>query len=246
MLRALPITVHEALQDSSKKLRRDFQAKDQGGPEKQFFSEVWQMLPGLEVTLPGSTKRLKLFEQTQNGYPSYIPMGDIRLKTTFSDDEYMAMKKKAELFYRAIGRLFVHCLCRGHPVPEQVLPKLLCNGKSCRRVVQHRCPLQEAHTASSYHPYHPWEFEAILRDCKPTDPDYCSLELGEHLLNMGWNKKTLEERQQSVSPEEFRKDDAEDTYITDKNVWFQSFRDGFSVKSKSLLTLGFLQRKLAH
>lgn len=89
------------------------------------------MLPSLEVTLPGSAKKLALFEAASNGYPTYFPKSDPQFEAVFKDDESKEAKSKARLFYRAIGRIFVHCLFQKHAVPKQVLPKLLCNGMCC-------------------------------------------------------------------------------------------------------------------
>ena len=94
------------------------------------------MLPTLEVSR--GTKRLKLFEEERNGYPTYIPTLDLRferLSEDVKDDELTAIKEKARRFYRAIGRIFVHCLCWNRSVPREVLPMLLCNGEWHRRVM---------------------------------------------------------------------------------------------------------------
>lgn len=113
------------MQKASTELKREVRAIDEGGPEKQFLSEVWQMLPSLEVSVPGSHRCIKLFELTEDGY---CPTRDDCISDDVNDDKYREAKEKVGLFYRAIGRIFAYCVCRGHPIPDQVLPKLFCNG----------------------------------------------------------------------------------------------------------------------
>lgn len=71
---------------------------------------------------------------------------------------------------------------------------------------------------------------AFLRDCKPTDPDYSSLDLALHLEDFGWNAKTIKESIESYaeSPEGFR-EQVEDVCIFPKSLWADSFMEGVTV-----------------
>lgn len=116
-------------------------AEDAGGPEKQFFAEAWQMVANLEVRIGG--KSIRLFELSENKYPTYIPRSDDCFKDKdgkFKED----YKHTAERYYRAIGRLFVHSLFRGHPIPTQVLPRLFRNG-SCNIIGERALVARDTH-----------------------------------------------------------------------------------------------------
>lgn len=114
--------VDPAFQDLSAELKKEEQAKDEGGPETQFFSQVWQMMPTLKAFTPDGSKSIELFESTPGGY---LPMSDDRLENLGSDE----LLEQAKLYYRALGRLFVNCLSMMRTVPDEVLPMLYRNGK---------------------------------------------------------------------------------------------------------------------
>ena len=107
-------TVPDVVENLSKKEKKDIAVVDEGGPEAQFFSYVFQRLPQLKVSLPDSTKSIKLFE-TESIPSGYLPTSDGQFKSRFGEsDEYRQIVEKAELYHRAIGRLFAHCLSVGH------------------------------------------------------------------------------------------------------------------------------------
>jgi hypothetical protein len=114
----LPCAVHDALQGLSAKEKKREQAVDKGGPEAQFFSQIWQLMPSLKASTPDGSKCIALFEETDSGF---VPMSDERFLPEMVDH--------AKLYYRALGRLFVNCLSMRRPVPDEVLPMLFRNGK---------------------------------------------------------------------------------------------------------------------
>lgn len=126
-------SANEILQGTGSDVEDDFKAKDEGGPENQFFSDVWDQLLCLEVSFPfqGGNRRVRLFEKTDEGY--FQPMGDSRFelfgKKSEQNELRMAAEEKAGKWYRAIGRLLAHRICRREYVPDHILPNLHCNGK---------------------------------------------------------------------------------------------------------------------
>jgi hypothetical protein len=117
---SLPCTGDDASQGLSKKDKRSLQAKDAGGPEAQFFSRIWEMMPTLKVSARGIT--VALFRVTDGGFE---PAADAEFKQLKSPE----IEHQALLYYRALGRLFVNCLAMKSAVPDEVLPKLFRNGK---------------------------------------------------------------------------------------------------------------------
>jgi hypothetical protein len=90
------------------------EAVDDGGPTRQFLSEIWSQLCNL--TLPTPSK-LKLFDA---GKDFLQPIVDDQFK---EDEE----KELARLYYRAIGRIMAYCIRHKFHISEQVLPKLYRN-----------------------------------------------------------------------------------------------------------------------
>ena len=73
------------------------------------------------------------------------------------------------------------------------------------------------------------ECTAVLRDCKPTDPQYSSLDLGLHVLGIGWKLDVLEETKKTCeSPNDFR-ELIEETYISSNTIWLDGFSQGLLV-----------------
>lgn len=116
----MPFTEHDAFQSLSAEEKRKLRAKDAGGPEAQFFSQCWQMMPTLKISAGGKT--VELFTVSDGGYE---PTPDFKFKELDSPD----IENQARLYYRALGRLFVNCLSMKRTVPDEVLPMLFRNGK---------------------------------------------------------------------------------------------------------------------
>jgi hypothetical protein len=74
---------------------------------------------------------------------------------------------------------------------------------------------------------------AFLRDCKPTDPDYSSLDLALHLEDFGWNAKTIKQfmEEHAETPKAFR-EEVEEYCISAKSLWADSFMEGVTVTSE--------------
>ena len=121
----LPCAVDDAFQGLSAVQKKDMEAKDEGGPEAQFFSQIWQMIPKLEAR--SGDKKIPLFEQEDGGF---VPITD----EIIEHSESPQIRRQAELYYRALGRLFVNCLSMKSHVPDEVLPKLFRNGKKQRSI----------------------------------------------------------------------------------------------------------------
>lgn len=121
-------TAVDALQGAESDVEEDFKAVDAGGPEEQFAENLWANLLGLEVLSPDGKKSLPLFEETEHGIQ---PVGDERFQSVFgkNTDPFLYATSRAKLYYRAIGRFAAHCLCRGRPLPNHLVPKLLWNGE---------------------------------------------------------------------------------------------------------------------
>jgi len=122
----LSTTAVDALQDAKSDLKDDFTAVDAGGPEEQFAEDVWANLLGLQVS--DGTKSLPLFTEEESEH-GILPVGDKRFQSAFgvNTEAFRRVTSRAKLFYRAIGRFAAHCLCRGRPLPNYLMPKLLWN-----------------------------------------------------------------------------------------------------------------------
>jgi hypothetical protein len=114
--------VDDVFKSFSAKVKKEEQAIDKGGPETQFFSQVWQMMPQLKVSTSDGSKSIALFESNDCGYS---PMTNAK----FASLKYPELQTQAKRYYRALGRLFVNCLSMGRTIPDEVLPAIFRNGK---------------------------------------------------------------------------------------------------------------------
>lgn len=219
--------VPSSLQGASKGLKKSVEAIDAGGPEAQFFAQCWKQLPGLVLHLPGTNTRVKLFEETQNGYPSYIPSTEARFKSMFEKKELSVAEQKVRLCYRAIGRLVVHCLSVGHAIPNEVLPKLLCNGKKYIGMVTGTVSRPESH--SLYLLLLP---TAVFRGCFPTSKDYLRLDLGNHLALFGVSDTTVDFLAEEAETVNDFCENVQRHFLSGRQWWIQSFGEGLYVTSK--------------
>lgn len=136
-------------QADRKEIEGDLQAKDEGGPTREFFNRVWNQLGDLEIFTPATAcddyedcdddpPRITLFERTACGY---VPITDTVLKSrlnlwgipTEEQDQYVM---KAQSYFRAIGRMMAHCIFLAKknygplPLASISFPKLLQESKS--------------------------------------------------------------------------------------------------------------------
>lgn len=68
----------------------------------------------------------------------------------------------------------------------------------------------------------------MLRDCKPTDRNYSSRDLGIDVLGVGWTSHVIEGEKKTKSPNEFRKL-IEKTYISSNTIFLDGFSQGLLV-----------------
>lgn len=67
----------------------------------------------------------------------------------------------------------------------------------------------------------------------PTDPDYLGLDLTKHLVMVGMTQGSLKHaKKEAKSIEEFRHA-MHGLYVVGRDIWFENFKEGFSVLSKS-------------
>ena len=87
-------------------------AKDEGGPTRQFLSDVFLQLNKLSVLRKKGDKQ-KLFDDQQDEFLLPLPLNDELIS--------LEEKNKAKRYYRAIGRIIAYCIIHNYPIPEQVL-----------------------------------------------------------------------------------------------------------------------------
>ena len=100
-----------------KELTDEITAIDDGGPTREFFSRIFDQLGAIKVD------KIALFEMTKYGY---MPVSDDKLESFSKDRE---TKDKIKNYYRAIGRIFAHCLVRRITISSNTLPVFYWNGK---------------------------------------------------------------------------------------------------------------------
>lgn len=111
---------HRMVQSSLKHL----QARDAGGPSRQFLSEVWRQLDQVSVTSNEIT--LTLFgRQETSGYLMPRPDGYLDQKLKVSHD--IEVKEVVVSKYRAVGRILLQALIQQHPIANHVLPEMYRN-----------------------------------------------------------------------------------------------------------------------
>jgi hypothetical protein len=116
------------------RFKRDHQAVDEGGPTREFFSQVWAQLGNLSIELPGGGT-LNLFEMEPGGLlPKTDEYLEHRLENILEKEDYM---EQIRCYFRAIGRMFAHCLLLSPNdfgplvVPSHSLP-LLYQSSECK------------------------------------------------------------------------------------------------------------------
>ena len=135
--------------EDKEKLEKDGQAKDDGGPTKEFLYLVFNQLGNLELFTPerknddddryfeSSREPIRLFEKTISGY---VPTTDDMLKHrlgvwNIKGDNQKPYIAKIKAFFRAIGRMMAHCILLSKedfgpiPLPSMAMPKLLRESK---------------------------------------------------------------------------------------------------------------------
>ena len=67
------------------------------------------------------------------------------------------------------------------------------------------------------------------------DPDYLGRDLGEHLISLGWNQKTIDDVTVNAKSKEKFREVVDEQLIELRKIWFHSFREGLTctVKNKS-------------
>ena len=73
----------------------------------------------------------------------------------------------------------------------------------------------------------------------PTDPDYLDLDLADHLVLIGINGERLDWYIQQADSKPF-KEQVQDDYIMQRDIWMQSFRKGLFVESELPLVVDFV------
>jgi hypothetical protein len=118
------------------RFKRDHQAVDEGGPTREFFSQVWAQLGNLSIELPGGSS-FKLFEMEQGGWlPLKDEIFEHRLEK-LPKPEREDYRDQIRCYFRAIGRMLAHCLLLSPNdfgplvVPSHSLP-LLYQSSECK------------------------------------------------------------------------------------------------------------------
>ena len=104
------------------KVKKEFQAIDEGGPTREFFNRVWMQMRDLAIEIPLTTQKIQLFD-TQSKIDC-IPQTDDDIEFKLAkvpEGEQSEIRDKIRCFYRAIGRIMAHCLVG---VEDELIGKL--------------------------------------------------------------------------------------------------------------------------
>jgi hypothetical protein len=221
------------------KLKKEHQAVDEGGPTREFFSQVWAQLSDLSIKLPGGSS-LKLFEKKQGGL---LPLTDDYLEHRLAKlgperEDYM---DQIRCYFRAIGRMLAHCLLLSPndfgpvSVPSHSLPLLYQSGECKDFFLWNIQPSTNMMLLLS----------VLLRGFSPKDKEYLTGSLIDHICDLFdidksdhskayelLLKKLLPEELKDAPPEErnhhFR-DKITELYIENRKIFIDNFNDGLTL-----------------
>jgi hypothetical protein len=98
-------------------------AVDDGGPTRVFVSEVWRQLPALKAHHRGFD--VSLFDSDQKG-GNVTPCGNDWLQSKFGKNaEIEEIRAALRPYYRAVGRIMLHCFFHDIPLAAHTMPPLL-------------------------------------------------------------------------------------------------------------------------
>eukprot|EP01082_Thalassiosira_pseudonana_P010555 g9307.t1 g9307 contig36:306427-308909(+) len=114
-------------------------AIDEGGPSRQFKSDVWKQLSALSIPVKGSTEMIAMFDEATskgvgvNGL-ELIPITDEtlseRIRGLGLEKNAEDIKTRAKEYARAVGRIMLHSFVHGHFVSSAALTPLFVNGET--------------------------------------------------------------------------------------------------------------------
>jgi hypothetical protein len=140
------ITDEKELDLRSSSLKKEIKGLDAGGVSREFFSQVWLQMGGLQVKKGEIV--IQLFEEDSEA--GCVPVTDAVIEQALkneSDKRKGRILEKINVFYRAIGRLMIHWLATdplvsfqpfehpggmqcGHSIAGTALPAFYRNGLS--------------------------------------------------------------------------------------------------------------------
>ena len=110
--------------------------KDEGGPTRQFLTDLFKQLDTLSVK--AGEKKVKLFQNTEYGL---VPIDDDNLnykikrgikalpkdkRGQISPEEII---KRAKVYARAIGRIMLHSICHMQTMPSNAIAAFFMRGE---------------------------------------------------------------------------------------------------------------------
>jgi hypothetical protein len=113
---------------------------DEGGLTRMFLEKCWTHMGELSIIVEGV--KIRLFDEEAcgvNPLPDDIVVDRIRSAFEISGDELdghdgaLAALRKAQVLYRAVGRIICHSLATNHILPCNLLPGIL---RSCKLRIQ--------------------------------------------------------------------------------------------------------------
>mmetsp|Transcript_17584 Transcript_17584/g.38884 ORF Transcript_17584/g.38884 Transcript_17584/m.38884 type:complete len:982 (+) Transcript_17584:123-3068(+) len=114
-----------------KKVKKEIQAIDKGGPSREFMHLVWQRFTELKITAEGNDgeeKVLKLLYRESTGYAFFQKdeaIVDFLEKLPACNRE--KVKKKICAYYQAIGRMYLHAFAIDMKIPTTAFPPFFRN-----------------------------------------------------------------------------------------------------------------------
>ena len=111
--------------------RKELMAKDEGGPSRQFLTDIFKQIGTLSVKV--GSESVALFEDTPSGV--WVITDDMlkhKIERTAKNCCEMVKEaiKQAKNYIRAIGRIMLHALANKQSLPTNAMPPFLMNCKS--------------------------------------------------------------------------------------------------------------------
>ena len=117
----------------NKKKNRDLLAVDEGGPTREFFTQIWKNMEFLKIKYKNKENQTKFFKLFETSEAGPLPAKDElfeELGEKHSEEVRTFVEEKARKYYRALGRIMFRVIVSGHTFPVEAMPTFFRNGES--------------------------------------------------------------------------------------------------------------------
>ena len=205
-------------------------AVDEGGPYKQFLSDVFKQFDSLSVPA-GSGKnkvKVKLFDKEGTSVVPLLLTDDVleqNIKAAIGQNtgEAEYLKIQATDYMKALGRIMLNAFANRQTLPSNALPELFGNCKFT--YILHYSSLN----INSSHSYWCLSYEVVLRGVIPGNKDYHRDQVLKDLGCIGISRKLVKRLEDSMSTEEVFSDIIPDFFIRSRQTLLGGLMDGLSL-----------------